>query len=88
MLSTKKKSDIIKDFKVNDKDTGSSGVQIAILSKQIDELAKHLKKHKKDFHSKRGLLQMVSKRKKLLSYLKEKNEAEYKKVIKKLGLKR
>jgi small subunit ribosomal protein S15 len=88
MLSTTQKTKIIEKFKTHDGDTGSSEVQIAILSKEIDELAKHLKKHKKDLHSKRGLLQMVSKRRKLLDYLKSTNEESYNKVIKELGLKR
>ncbi len=88
MLKTDKKSKIIKDYKIHEKDTGSSDVQIAILSKEIDELAKHLKKHPKDNHSRRGLLGMVSKRRKLLDYLMKDDEKRYKKVIKKLGLKK
>ena len=88
MLKTDKKSKIIKDYKIHEKETGSSDVQIAILSKEIDELAKHLKKHPKDNHSRRGLLGMVSKRRKLLDYLMKDDEKRYKKVIKKLGLKK
>lgn len=88
MLSTTQKLKIIQKFKNHDKDTGSSEVQVAIISKEIDELMKHLKKHRKDIHSKRGLLQMVSKRRKLLDYLKSVNEENYNKVIKDLGLKR
>ncbi len=88
MLKTNQKAKIIAKFKSHDKDTGSSEVQVAILSKQIDELAKHLKKHKKDVHSRRGLLQMVSKRRKLLDYLLKEDEVKYKKTIKELGLKR
>lgn len=88
MLNAKQKSKIIQKFKIHEKDTGSSEVQIAILTKQIDELTKHLKKHKKDFHSKRGLLKMVSRRRRLLGYLKEKDEKSYKRVVKEVGLKK
>ena len=87
MLKPSKKSKIIGEYKTHDKDTGSSEVQIAILTKQIEELAKHLKKHPKDNHSRRGLLKMVAKRKKLMDYLKKENEKSYKKIAKKLGLK-
>lgn len=88
MLKPTKKSKIIKEYKTHEKDTGSSDVQIAIFSKQIEELAKHLKKHPKDNHSRRGLLKMVVKRRKLLDYLQKEDEKRYKKVIKKLGLKK
>ena len=88
MLSTKQKSNIIQKFQINEKDTGSANVQAAILTKQIEELSTHLKKHKKDLHSKRGLLKMVSKRRKMLDYLSKTDEKKYKKVIKELGLKR
>lgn len=73
---------------MHEKDTGSVEVQIAMLTKQIAELADHLKKHSKDNHSRRGLLKMVGKRKKLLAYLAQTNEKSYEKVIKKLGLKK
>ncbi len=88
MLKTTKKSKLIKEHKAHEKDTGSSEVQIAIFTEQIVELTKHLKKHPKDNHSRRGLLKMVSKRKRLLDYLKKEDEKRYKKIIKKLGLKR
>jgi len=88
MLKPTKKTKIIKEYKRHEKDTGSSEVQVAIFTKQIEELAKHLKKHPKDNHSRRGLLKMVTKRKQLLNYLKENNEKKYKKVIKKLKLKK
>ncbi|MFH0907021.1 MAG: 30S ribosomal protein S15 [bacterium] len=88
MLKTIKKSKIIKEYKIHEKDTGSSDVQIAIFTEQIEELTKHLKKHPKDNHSRRGLLKMVAKRRKLLDYLKNEDEKRYKKVIKKLGLKK
>ncbi|MBU1177189.1 MAG: 30S ribosomal protein S15 [Patescibacteria group bacterium] len=88
MLKTSKKSKIIKEYKVHEKDTGSSDVQAAILTKQVEELTKHLKKHPKDNHSRLGLLKMISKRRKLLDYLMNNDEKRYKKVIKKLGLKK
>ncbi len=88
MLAKRVKSRIIGEHKVHDKDTGSAGVQIAIISRQIDELAVHLKKNPKDNHSRRGLLKMVSKRRKLLSYLKRATPSAYEKVIKKLELKK
>lgn len=84
MLSTKKKKTIIEKFKIHESDTGSPEVQIAVLSAQIDALAKHLKKHPKDNHSRRGLLKMVSERRALLAYLKRKDEKRYNKLIQKL----
>jgi small subunit ribosomal protein S15 len=87
-LTTKEKTKIIKDVGVNEKDTGSCEVQIALLSKEIDKLALHLKKHLQDVHSKRGLITMVIKRKKLLAYLKKTSEKRYSAVIKKIGLKK
>ncbi|MBI4919828.1 30S ribosomal protein S15 [Candidatus Azambacteria bacterium] len=88
MLKTKAKSKVIEKHKVHPTDTGSTEVQVAILSEEIDQLAKHLKKHPKDNHSRRGLLGMVSKRKRLLNYLAKENEKRYKALIKKLGLKK
>lgn len=88
MLKTRKKSNIITAHKTHNKDTGSSEIQIALLSYRIKELTKHLKQHKKDQHSRRGLLKMVQKRKKLLSYLEKNNEKRYDKIIKKLKLKK
>ncbi len=79
---------MIEKFRVHNKDTGSSDVQIAILSEEITRLAEHLKKHPKDNHSRRGLLQMVAQRKRLLTFLSRDNEERYLKVIKKLGLKK
>lgn len=86
-LSKKEKAGLISKFKQGENDTGSPQVQIAILTKRIDELADHLKKHKKDNHSRRGLLTLVGKRRKLLKYL-EKKEGEdvAKKFKKELGL--
>jgi len=88
MLSKQKKVNAIKDAQRHEKDTGSAESQVALLTRQIDELAKHLKKHKKDFHSRRGLLQMVANRRKHLKYLQRKDEKAYESLIKKLGLKR
>ena len=73
---------------MHDKDTGSAEVQVALLTQRIDELTSHLKKHAKDNHSRRGLLKMVSKRKKLLEYVQKKNKTSYEKLIKKLGLRK
>lgn len=87
MLTKKKKVNIIKKTQVHEKDTGSSEVQIGLLSRQIDELASHLKTHAKDNHSRRGLLQMVADRRSHLKYLKKKDEKRYEKVTKELGLK-
>lgn len=87
MLTKKKKGNIIKKTQVHEKDTGSPEVQIGLLSRQIDELASHLKTHAKDNHSRRGLLQMVADRRTHLKYLKKKNEKRYEKVVKELGLK-
>jgi len=87
-LSTKEKTKVIKEVALDEKDTGSADVQIALLSKQIDKLVLHLKKHAQDVHSKKGLIQMVIKRKKLLAYLKKISEKRYAAVIKKIGLKK
>ena len=88
MLTKRVKSRVIGEHKKHDKDTGSAQVQIAVVSRQIDELAAHLKKNPKDNHSRRGLLKMVSKRRKLLSYLRKNEPSAYEKLIKKLDLKR
>ena len=88
MLTTKKKAAVIKDSARHDSDTGSPEVQVALLSKQIDELAKHLKKNPKDFHSRRGLLQMVADRRSHLRYLENNDKRKYNALIKKLGLKK
>ena len=87
MLTTKQKAKIIKVAAIHDKDTGSPEVQISILTKRIDELATHLKKHKKDNHSRRGLLAMVADRQTHLNYLKKKNPKRYSTIAKKLELK-
>jgi small subunit ribosomal protein S15 len=88
MLKTDKKTKIIKEAKVHETDTGSAGVQISILSGEIKELLSHLKKHPKDFHSRRGLLKMVVKRKRLLNYLERTNKRKYNSILGKIGLKK
>ena len=88
MLTLEEKEKLIKKYKIHDFDTGSPEVQIALLTEEIRRLLLHLKKHSKDFHSKRGLLKMVSRRRRLLSYLKEEDEKRYNSLIKKIGLKR
>lgn len=88
MLDNTEKEKIIKKHAVHEKDTGSSEVQIALLSEEIKKLLLHLKDHSKDFHSKKGLLKMVAKRRRLLAYLKQEDEKRYNSVIKKIGLKK
>ena len=83
----KRKEDLINNFKKHDKDTGSSRVQIAIISDRINYLVDHLKLHKKDNHSRRGLLNLVGQRRRLLTYLKRKNYDEYLSLSKELNLK-
>jgi small subunit ribosomal protein S15 len=88
MLIPEEKEKIIKDVKIHESDTGSPEVQVALLSEEIGRLLLHLKKHKKDFASKKGLLKMVDKRRKLLNYLKGQDTRRYNAVIKKIGLKK
>jgi small subunit ribosomal protein S15 len=85
-LTKDEKGKIIKDFAREKGDTGSPEVQIALLNAQIEKLAEHLKDHKKDVHSRRGLLSMVAKRRRLLNYLKKTDEERYKVLIKKIGV--
>ncbi len=87
MLKTKKKQGIIKKSQTHDKDTGSPEVQVAVLSAKIDELALHLKKHKKDNHSRRGLLKMVADRRTHLKHLEKTNKPRYEKIMKTLEAK-
>ncbi len=87
MLDKKNKEKIIKKFRVHDTDTGSPQVQIAILTEEIKELTEHLKKHKHDFSSRRGLLKKVGERRKLLKYLQKENAEEFKELSEKLKLK-
>ena len=88
MLKKETKEKLIKEHGIHNKDTGSSDVQIALLSEEIESLASHLKEHPKDIHSRRGLIRMVVKRKKLLSYLKKEDEKRYNEIVKKIGLKK
>ncbi len=88
MLESVKKTDIIHKFRTHDSDTGSPEVQIALLSERIGELTEHFKTHKKDHHSRRGLLNMVSQRRSLLDHLKTSDEARYTALIGTLGLRR
>lgn len=88
MLTTRKKKNVINEFGIHENDTGSANVQAGILSRRIDELTGHLKKNPKDQHSRRGLLQMVSKRRRLLKYLEKNDLKSYASVVKKLGLKK
>jgi len=88
MLTKDEKRKTISEFTIHKGDTGSPEVQIALLTKRIDDLSGHLKEHKKDNHSRRGLLQMVSKRRRLINYLQSKDEVRYKELAKKLGFKK
>lgn len=85
-ITTKEKKDIIKKFGRHENDTGSPEVQIALISKKIKELTEHLKENKKDYHSQRGLLNLASKRKRLLNYLRRKDIDKFEKVVKDLDL--
>lgn len=88
MLAKTKKQKVIKENQKHESDTGSAEVQVALLTKKIDQLAKHLKKNKKDAHSRKGLLAMVADRRSHLSYLSKKNPKSYKSLTKKLNLKK
>ncbi len=88
MLKTKQKAKVIDEYKKHAKDTGSAEVQIALLSETIDKLTDHLKKNTKDNHSRRGLLKMVAKRRRLLAYLARTNKKAHDKIAKKLGLRK
>ena len=88
MLSKRQKQNAIKDYRRHETDTGSAEAQIGLLSKQIQALADHLKKHPKDHHSRRGLLKLVGKRRRLLDYLKLKAVDRYRKVIQALGIRK
>ena len=85
-ITKENKEEIISKFAINKNDTGSSEIQIAVLSERISNLIDHFKNHKHDNHSKRGLLAMVNKRKKLLSYLSKKDELKYQEIIKELNI--
>lgn len=87
-LSKDEKEKVVKDLKTHKNDTGSPEVQVGIFTEQINQLTSHLKNHKKDEHSRRGLLKMVGKRRRLLDYLKHKDEKRYEATVKKLGLRK
>ena len=87
-LPKDEKTNLINEFKIHDSDTGSPEVQIAIPSRRITDLTEHLKEHKKDHHSRRGLLMLVGQRRKLLDYLKSHKKEKYEQIIEKLGLRR
>ena len=87
-MNVNEKKEIVKDFGKINTDTGSTEVQVALLTKKINELSEHFKTHKKDHHSRRGLLGMINNRRKLLKYLKGKNEEGCQELIKKLGLRK
>ena len=88
MLTPAEKTKVIQDFKLHETDTGSAEVQISLLTEEIKRLLLHLKTHPKDFHSKRGLLKMVSRRKKFLTNLKGESVRKYNSIVKKIGLKK
>jgi small subunit ribosomal protein S15 len=88
VLQAEKKQEVIGKFKLHDKDSGSPAVQIALLTERINYLTEHFKMHKKDHHSRRGLLKMVNQRRKLLDYLKRKDTDRYKNVIEGLSLRK
>ncbi len=87
-ITAERKAELIKEHARGNADTGSPEVQIAVLTERISNLTEHFKSHKKDNHSRRGLLKMVSQRRRLLDYLKAKDEGRYKDVVQKLGLRR
>ncbi len=87
-LTKEKKMEIIKDFGVNEKDSGKTEVQIALLTSRIEELTEHLKTHKKDHSSRRGLLKIVGQRRRLLNYLSKKDLESYRELIKKLRIRK
>jgi small subunit ribosomal protein S15 len=87
-ITAERKQALIKEYATNESDTGSPEVQVAILSERIRNLTEHFKDHRKDFHSRRGLLIMVGQRRRLLDYLKAKNSARYEQLIARLGLRK
>ena len=87
-LANSKKKDIVKEFRINEKDTGSAAVQIALMTERINDLTDHFKTHSKDHHSRQGLLKLVGKRRKLLNYLKVHNLKKYREIIGKLNLRK
>ena len=87
-MTKERKQEVIETYKRDEKDTGSPEVQIALLTERINELTEHLRIHKKDNHSRRGLLKMVGKRRNLLNYLSKKDENRYKEIVEKLNLRK
>ncbi len=87
-ITKERKNELINEYKVHENDTGSPEVQIAVLTEEINSLNEHLRAHKKDHHSRRGLLKMVGKRRNLLTYLRNKDVSRYRELINKLGLRR
>lgn len=87
-ITPERKAELIQEYSTGEYDTGSPEVQVAILSERIRNLTEHLKEHKKDFHSRRGLLMMVGQRRRLLDYLKRKESSRYETLIERLGLRR
>ena len=87
-LSKERKTEVISNYRLHEKDTGSAEVQVAILSERIVYLTDHFKSHKKDHHSRRGLLKIVGQRRRLLDYLKEKDVSRYREIIGRLGIRR
>ena len=87
-INADRKKEIIKDFATNDGDTGSPEVQVAVLTERIKNLTEHFKDHKKDNHSRQGLLKLVNQRRKILDYIKSKDQPRYEEIIKRLGLRR
>lgn len=87
-ITNERKLELIKEFGINESDTGSAEVQVAILTERIRNLTEHFQSHKKDFHSRRGLLVLVSRRRRLLDYTKAQDEGRYQTLIKKLGIRK
>jgi small subunit ribosomal protein S15 len=87
-ITQERKNEIINEFRIHETDTGSPEVQIAVLTEEINNLNEHLRTHKKDHHSRRGLLKMVGRRRNLLTYLRNKDVTRYRELINKLGLRR
>lgn len=87
-LTTTQKQPIIQDFRIHDRDTGSAEVQVALLTRRINSLTEHLKSFKKDHHSRRGLLMLVGKRRRLLEYIRRRDVAKYRALIERLGIRR
>jgi small subunit ribosomal protein S15 len=88
VLTNKDKREIIDKFRIHERDTGSSKVQVALLTKRINDLTEHFKTHPKDHHSRRGLLKMVGQRRRFLTYLRKKDPAQYTDLIQELGLRK